>query len=240
MYPHSPSTRPWGWWPATSPLRGQKGQPIQGINPCTSLRTPASRLGFSGAGGTLARGLSPGWTQASQGHMAGHAGPRARWPPTRPLPPLEVLGPELVQQGRRHFARLHLMFRPRLSGFSAATLFSHCLTSFLCGLWRTTVAQALSAARERPLWLCPTLRLAPWAGPSDGSGGPSAHAPGPTMPSAFPFPGALGQWLGLSPTWVLRQAKASQLVTMQRLPRKAPWAARWALTGPPKPLTCWP
>lgn len=54
------------------------------------------------------------------------------------------------------------------------------------------------------------------------------------MPSVGPFSGALGQWLGLSPTWVFGQAKASCLVTMQRLPREAPWAARWVLTGLPQ------
>lgn len=126
-----------------APCEGRRGSPSRESTRVPHLVTPASRLGFSGAGGTLALGLSPGWTQASQGHMAGHAGPCARWPPTCPLPPLEVRGPELVYRGHWHFARLHLMFRPGLSGFSTATLFSRCLTSFLWGLWRTTVTQAL-------------------------------------------------------------------------------------------------
>lgn len=75
-----------------------------------------------------------------------------------------------------------------------------------------------------------------WARGSLGSL-PRAHQ---GVHSAFSFPGALGQWLGLSPTYILGQAKASWLVTMQKLSREAPWAARWVLTEPPPSLACWP
>lgn len=113
-----------GWPPA--PCEGRRGSPSRESTRVPHLVTPASRLGFSGAGGkgALAWDLSPGWTQASPGHVAGHAvsrRPRAGRPWTRPLPPAEVLGPKLVHQGLWHFAPPRLMFCHGLSGFSTTT-----------------------------------------------------------------------------------------------------------------------
>lgn len=124
------------------------------------------------------------------------------------------------------------------SGLPAPASLSPPLASSLCGLWRSTLTPALSAARGGPCSSAPTCQLTAQAGPWDRLG-PSAHSPGPMMPPAPPVLGALGQQLSLCPTWALDQAKASRLVTMQRLPKEAPWVARWALTGPPKSLTCW-
>lgn len=162
------------------------------------------------------------------------AGPRAGRPWTRPLPPAEVLGPELVHQGLWHFAPPRLMFCHRLSGFSTTTC-SYVVSPLSSVDWRTTLTWALSAPYGEASATLP-------ASPARTMGWALGWVQGvpqltPRAPNAFciPLSGALGQWLGLTPTWVLGQAKANQLVTMQRLPRESPRAARWALTGPPSP-----
>lgn len=74
-HPHSPST---GWWLATSPLQEQKGQPIQGINPCTSLSDPSVQAGLFGCWGGSDLGPQP-WLDAGVPRPCG-------WPHKAPVP----------------------------------------------------------------------------------------------------------------------------------------------------------
>lgn len=127
--------------------------------------------------------------------LAGRRRPKATWLATRTpcrealegsLPPLEVLGPEQVHKGLWHFAPLHPVFCHGLSGFSAAALFSHLPFS----LWTlgTTLTPVLSAARGRPLQLCPPLASSLLGlGPRMGLGVPQLPPQGPQclLPSLF-------------------------------------------------------
>lgn len=86
-HPHSPST---GWWLATSPLRGQKGQPIQGINPCTSLSDPSVQAGLFGCWGGSDLGPQP-WLDAGVPRPCG-------WPHKAPVPGGPGPVPRLLQR----------------------------------------------------------------------------------------------------------------------------------------------
>lgn len=168
-----------GWPPA--PCEGRRGSPSRESTRVPHLVTPASRLGFSGAGGkgALAWGLSPGWTQASPGHVAGHA--VSRKPPcwaTLDPSPASCRG----TWPRAGSSRTLALCTPASDVLSRTEwvfynhLFSRCLTSFLHGLWRTTLTWALSAPRGG---LCGSARLASLhhgLGPQMGPRGPSAHS----------------------------------------------------------------
>lgn len=202
-----------GWPPA--PCEGRRGSPSRESTRVPHLVTPVSRLGFSGAGGL--------WPGASA--LAGRRRPEGTWLATQaPMPggprPIPCLLQRCSAQSwcAQAFGTLH----------PASDVLSQTEWIFYSHLVLTV---------SRLFSLC---TLEDHLDPGSVCCGGEAHSPGPTMPSAFPFPGALGQQLGRSPPRVLGRAKASQLVTMQRLPREAPWAARWALTRPPKSLTCWP
>lgn len=139
-------------------------------------------------------------------------GPRSGRPWTRPLPPAEVLGPELVGS-----SRTLALCTPASNVLSWTEwvfynhLFSRCLAPFLRGLWRTTLTWALSAARGRPLRLCHPRQLAPLAGPSDGSRDASVH---PRAHNAFCIP------LSWSPGAVAGP-----------LPNLGPWSGQGQSTG---------
>ena len=63
-----------GWPPAPCEAEGAAHP---GNNPCTSLSDPGIQAGLLWCWGAyLAWSLSPGWTRASRGHVAGHVGPR--------------------------------------------------------------------------------------------------------------------------------------------------------------------
>lgn len=139
------------------------------------------------------------------------------------LPPLEVLGPEQVHQGLWHTAPCIRCCVVDGVGF----LQPPCLTSRLPPLWTL----ALSVA-GRPLQLWPPLASSPLGLGLWMAQGPSAHSPGPTMPSASPTPGALGQRLGLSPARVLDQAKASHYA---KAAQGGPMGGKVGTGRPPSP-----
>lgn len=165
----------------------------------------------------MAWGLSPGWTQASQGHVAGHVSLM----PGSPRQPclLQSTGPRAGASRTLALCTPALTLPRGLREFSTAPVFSLVSPRF-SGLRRTTLIPALSAAGGRPLQLCTLLasllpRQGPLMGPRSLRSLPRAH-------TAFcvPCSWSPGAALGFSPTWVLHQAKASPLVTMQRLPRR--------------------
>lgn len=208
---HTPIALPLagGWPPA--PCEGRRGSPSRESTRVPHLVTPASRLGFSGAGGALTWGLSLGWTQASQGLVAGHTRPPFR----------AALGPSPAScRGtwpRARSSRTLALCTPASNVLSwtewvfCNRLFSRCLAPFLRGLWRTTLTWALSAARGRPLRLCHPRQLAPLAGPSDGSRDASVH---PRAHNAFCIP------LSWSPGAVAGP-----------LPNLGPWSGQGQSTG---------
>lgn len=171
----------------------------------------------------MAWGLSPGWTQASQGHVAGHAGHSAGWPETCPLARSRCI---------KDFGTFHPRIRHSLPQ-TEWVFYNDLFLTLSCVFSPWTLEDDFDApgpapgpagCRGRLLPLCPAPRRpqpSSWAlgwlqGWLQGSSAPS---PGPsTRSSCSPPPGALGQWLGLSPTCGLGLAKARCLVTMQICP----------------------
>lgn len=195
-----------------------------------------------GAGGWAAAwGLNPGWTQASQGHAAGHAGPSAGWPEACPLAPSRCIKdfgtfhPRIrhsLSQTERVFYNERVFFLTLFCVFSPWTLEDD--------FDAPAPAPGPAGCRGRLLPLCPVpLQPQPSSWALGGPQGVPQLAPQgpPTCSFCSHLPGALGLWLGLSPTCGLGLAKAACLVTMQKLSREAPWAARWVLTQPPQ-LSC--
>lgn len=179
----------------------------------------------------MAWGLSPGWTQASQGHVAGHVSLM----PGSPRQPclLQSTGPRAGASRTLALCTPALTLPRGLREFSTAPVFSLVSPRF-SGLRRTTLIPALSAAGgEAPAALHPTCQLTAQARPSDGSQVPPLTPQGPhcllcplflePWGSAGPLPN-LGPSSGQSQS-VGHYAKAAQ---------EAPWVARWALTGPPQ------
>lgn len=137
----------------------------------------------------MAWGLNPGWTQASQGHVAGHAGPSAGWPETCPLAPSWCI---------KDFGTFHPRIRHSLSQTERVFYNDLFLTLFCVFSLRTLEddsdapgpAPGPAGCRGRLLPLCPVpLRPQPssWAlgGPQGSlSSLPRAHQ---LVHSAVPF-----------------------------------------------------
>lgn len=196
LSPRSPCTRPSPRLVAGhQPLARAEGQPIQGINPCTSRSDPSVQAGLLGCWGACGMGSRP-WPDAGVPRPRGWPrGPHAGQPSAVPASS-KVLGPEQVHKGLWDLAPLHPTFPRGLSGFSTATVFSLVSPRF-SGLWRTTLTPALSAAGGgggAPAALPPACQLSTGQGPPLGARAltafcaPRSRSPGQCR--ASPQPGS--------------------------------------------------
>lgn len=210
------------------PARAE-GQPIQGINPCTSRSDPGVHAGLLGGRGARGTGSRPGWTRASRGHVAGHAG-LSRAAPAAPASPKCWARSGCIKD----FGAWHPCIRPFLLDEWASC--SHCVLTCLASSLDSGGPPDPSSVccrgpGGRPCSSAPTCQLSARAGPSDGCQVPPLTPQGPHCLLRPPSPEPWGS-AGPRPNSGPPSGHGQSAGHYAKAAREAPWVARWALTGP--------